>query len=293
MAIQDVLQSLLIDCCQQRAQDLYFRPTVDGWQLAERRATGLVKRAPVDKVVGEKLINRLKYLAGMDISENRRPQTGRTEITVDQEVVYLRLATIGDFLNRESLVVRFIYPLLTTYRCVQASQLQQLEKAVQQSGLILFAGPTGSGKTTSLYYLAEKVMAERMVVTIEDPIEIKQPEFLQLQVNPEAGLSYETLLKISLRLRPDILIIGEIRDLSTAQHAVTAALSGHLVLSTIHARDAQGVVQRLLNLGVEYTQLAACLTSVAYQSLQFNQQHQLAAQYEILTANDLGISNEN
>ena len=292
MAIQDELQTLLVDCCQHRTQDLYFRPIATGWQLAERRATGLVQREPVNQAVGEKLINRLKYLAEMDISENRRPQTGRSEITIDQEVVYLRLATIGDFLNRESLVIRFIYPLLTAYRCAQVSQLAQLEAVVQQSGLVLFAGPTGSGKTTSLYYLASQVMQERMVVTIEDPIEIKQPEFLQLQVKQEAGLSYAALLKISLRLRPDTLIIGEIRDLATAQHAVTAALSGHLVLSTIHARNAQGVVQRLINLGIEPAQLTACLTCVAYQSLVLNSQAQLAAHYDILMAADLEVDDD-
>lgn len=273
---------LLKECIAQQAQDLYLRPIVGGWQLTVRRASGLAKKAELNQLVGEKIINRLKYLADMDISEARRPQTGQTELTVDNEVIYLRLATIGDFLNRESMVIRFIYPLGSTYQCVDQHQLQQLTTATTQSGLILFAGPTGSGKTTSLYYLATAKMQDKMVVAIEDPIEIKQPAFLQLQVNPEAGLSYHELLKISLRLRPDTLIIGEIRDLKTAQIAITAALSGHLVLSTIHARSAKGVIERLLDLGIAPDQIKASLTMVAYQKLQVTATQTMAASYDFL-----------
>ncbi|KRM21212.1 type II IV secretion system family protein [Latilactobacillus graminis DSM 20719] len=271
---------------QEKAQDLYFRPIPTGWVVIARLATRLQTLQTVTESEGHQWLNQLKYQAGMDISETRRPQTGRMSLTVEKAIIYLRLATVGDFLNRESLVVRFIYPIGTTYHCDDSQILTHLNRLIQQPGLLLFAGPTGSGKTTSLYYLAEQVMADKMVVAIEDPIEIQQPAFLQLQVNEAAGLSYAALLKISLRLRPDTLIIGEIRDLQTAQHAISAALSGHLVLSTIHARSTIGVIDRLLDLGISRAQLMACLVGVAYQSLVVDGQ-KVAAHYELATGQQL------
>ncbi|ASN62265.1 Flp pilus assembly complex ATPase component TadA [Latilactobacillus curvatus] len=282
----EVLTTLLQKCATEKAQDLYFRPLSTGWAIIERLATGLKPLQKVTLSEGNQWLNQMKYQAGMDISETRRPQTGRSAIEVAGELIYLRLATVGDFLNRESLVVRFIYPIGQTYHCDDSQILSRLMQLIQQPGLLLFAGPTGSGKTTSLYYLAEQVMQDKMVVAIEDPIEIQQPAFLQLQVNEAAGLTYAALLKISLRLRPDTLIIGEIRDLQTAQHAVSAALSGHLVLSTIHARSTTGVMDRLLDLGISHSQLTACLAGVAYQSLVVEGQN-VAAHYELATAQQL------
>lgn len=282
----ETLTTLLQACAQERAQDLYFQPLTTGWKIVKRLATGIQTVQTISQFQGNQWLNQLKYQAGMDISETRRPQTGRSSLSVAGELVYLRLATVGDFLNRESLVVRFIYPIGQTYHCDDPQILTRLMQLIAQSGLLLFAGPTGSGKTTSLYYLAEQVMQDKMGVAIEDPIEIQQPAFLQLQVNEAAGLTYAALLKISLRLRPDTLIIGEIRDLETAQHAVSAALSGHLVLSTIHARSTSGVLDRLLDLGISHAQLTACLAGVAYQSLVVKGS-KVAAHYELATGQQL------
>ncbi|AWZ41806.1 secretion protein E [Latilactobacillus sakei] len=285
MSTEEKLTTLLKHCAKHHVQDLYFTPTIGGWRLTERRQSDLVTNQELDKPTGTRYLNRLKYMAGMDISETRRAQTGRSELQLADQTIYLRLATVGDFLNRESLVIRFIYPIGAIYHCDDQQILAQLTQMSRQAGLILFAGPTGSGKTTSLYHLAQQSMSAKMVVAIEDPIEIVAPEFLQLQVNDNAGLSYAELLKISLRLRPDTLIIGEIRDLETAQYAVSAALSGHLVLSTIHARSTRGVVARLLDLGISNLQLRACLTGIAYQSL-VTKDDIVQAHYELLTGSD-------
>ena len=129
------------------------------------------------------------------------------------------------------------------------------------------SGPTGSGKTTTMYEVAKKLSPNKVVMTIEDPVEVHEPTFLQSQVNNEAGIDYQSLLKAALRHRPDILIIGEIRDQGTARLAVDAALSGHLVFATVHAKSTLQTISRLESLGIKNDELANCLTAVSYQRL--------------------------
>ena len=143
----------------------------------------------------------------------------------------------------------------------------ELEKGFRQRGLYLFAGPVGSGKTTLMHELAKSLFKGQQVMSIEDPVEIKQEEMLQLQLNEAIGLSYENLIKLSLRHRPDLLIIGEIRDSETARAVVRASLTGATVFSTIHAKSVRGVYERLLELGVSEDELAVVLQGVCYQRL--------------------------
>lgn len=204
----------------------------------------------------------------MAVSEHRRPQLGAFKFTYAHQKINLRLSSVGDYQGRESLVIRFIYPLNDIrFNFLVPHQWERLQQYRQQRGLILFAGPMGAGKTTTMYQLARQLLPKQIVLTIEDPVEIDHPGFIQLQVNELAGMNYESLLKLGLRHRPDVFIIGEIRDSQTAAMSVQAALSGHLVLGTIHARNAYGVVSRLQQLGIDSYYLQQVLTAVSYQRL--------------------------
>lgn len=203
----------------------------------------------------------------MAVTEHRQPQSGGISWPSKEGVVNLRLSTVGDFTGQESLVIRFIYPVSTDYQLLVPAQWQNLHRFARQRGLVLFAGPLGSGKTTTMYRLAREVKKEQVVMTIEDPVEIEEPWFIQTQVNELAGLSYQELLRVSLRHRPHILIIGEVRDPMTAKMAVRAGLAGQLVLATVHARSAGGVYTRLRQLGVSELDLAQAVTGACYQRL--------------------------
>ena len=151
----------------------------------------------------------------------------------------------------------------------------------------MISGPTGSGKTTTLYRLLDKVSDDKLVLTIEDPVEIQQPKFVQLQVNEDASIYYDDLIKVALRHRPEVLLVGEIRDGTTAKAAVQAALSGHLVLSTVHAMSARDVILRLQDLGVEKDKLAVALSGVVYQRLLPTCDNQQAAIIDMLQAPEI------
>ena len=213
-------------------------------------------------------INYFKFNSGLNLGETRRPQMGSMEFTSEtKEKIYLRISTIGNFNNRESLVVRLIYPIINKLNLFRDQDLQMLEFFTRRRGLMIFSGPTGSGKTTLIYYLARKLAKTSMVMSVEDPVEVNEPLFFQTQVNLSAKMTYSEIIKASLRHRPDVLIIGEIRDETSAQAAITAALSGHLVFSTVHARSIYGVIERLTDLGIKFSTLRNCLNSICYQRL--------------------------
>ncbi|WP_201346823.1 GspE family protein, partial [Lactobacillus nasalidis] len=161
---------------------------------------------------------------------------------------------------------RIIYSLAES-RYFLPEQFQELVDLCWRRGLIVTSGPTGSGKTTTMYELARRLSRTKMVMTIEDPVEVHEESFFQAQVNEAAGISYASLLKAALRHRPDVLIIGEIRDEATAHLAVDAALSGHLVLATVHAKSTFQTISRLESLGVKNNELVNCLTAISYQRL--------------------------
>lgn len=159
--------------------------------------------------------------------------------------------------------------------------IEELGKQYRQRGLYLFAGPVGSGKTTLMHELSKSLFKGQQVMSIEDPVEIKQDDMLQLQLNEAIGLTYENLIKLSLRHRPDLLIIGEIRDSETARAVVRASLTGATVFSTIHAKSIRGVYERLLELGVSEEELAVVLQGVCYQRL-IGEEESLTLQTEII-----------
>ncbi|MGY3747759.1 competence type IV pilus ATPase ComGA [Vagococcus salmoninarum] len=268
--MKELARQLLLSGFRNQASDLYFFPNKATYQVSYRFHQQHYSYGKLSRKVGEQLIQYFKYLAEMDVAEKRRVQVGAATITIKRKKYRIRLSTVSDFNNQESLVIRFLHELRTSQELVTFSPqlFYELQQKIQQSGLFLFAGPTGSGKTTTMYQLANtRKNHEKQVITIEDPVEIQGADFLQLQVNPKIGATYEQLIKACLRHRPDILIIGEIRDEETAKSVIRGALTGHTIFSTIHGLDKYSVIARLLELGVSREDLRQCLRGVVYQKI--------------------------
>jgi competence protein ComGA len=230
------------------ASDIYLFPQRHGYQLRIRYPDGIEtegKLIPIEKATV--WINLLKYRAGMNLSEHRRVQQGA--VYLDAAHCYLRLSSAGDFRDGESMVIRLIAAVPPVTASGEAG-MQMLQTLAEQRGLLTVCGPTGAGKTTLLYQLAQRLADDRVVMTIEDPVEITEPQFLQLQVNNAAGMTYASLLKATLRHRPDVVIIGELRDAETARAACEAALAGHIVMATVHTKSPRDVPLRLISMGV-------------------------------------------
>ena len=213
------------------------------------------------------LLTYLKFTSGMDIGETRKPQNGTMEHE-DHQKYSLRLSTLPVG-STESLAIRILPQeenLSLDQLFLFPNQLTKIKDWItNQAGLILFTGPTGSGKSTTLYSLLQSILQEKsyQTITLEDPIEKEIDHILQVQVNEKAGITYQSGLKAALRHDPDIIMIGEIRDKYTAQFAFEASLTGHLVLSTLHAKDAQGTINRLVEMGISHTELQQSLIAVA------------------------------
>lgn len=272
MNIKHFGQQLLRKGIKTMASDLYLFPSGEQvYELKFRYHDKSYLEQEVSREEADKLIAFFKYLGGMDVSEKRKVQVGGTTVARGKKNYRIRLSTVADYLNRETLVIRFLYSRESgqKLRYILPEQWLFLTSQIKNKGLYLFSGPTGAGKTTTMYCLAHTFFQERQgqILTIEDPVEITDAAFLQFQVNEKIGLTYEELVKVCLRHRPDLLIIGEIRDESTARMALQAALTGHLVFSTIHAKDKQNIRQRLLDLKASPIVLDQCIQGMVYQEL--------------------------
>jgi len=249
-------------------QDIYILPIEDKVRIFTRKGSRQVIFKELDTCEGEKLIFHFKFIGSMDVGEKRKAQVGAVTYKINQEEIRLRLSTVGDFRQRESLVIRFLHVFGNSREnYFLPKQLTIIRSQVKRRGLHLFCGPVGSGKTTLMYKLAKETDQFQQVITIEDPVEIEEEAFLQLQTNTKIDLTYDVLIKACLRHRPDILIIGEIRDGLTAQAAIRAALTGHTVFATIHARSISGVYERLAELGIQLSEITECVASIIYQRL--------------------------
>lgn len=247
------------------ASDLYILPTSKHYRLIYRCHERMIHESHLSLEEGEQLILFFKYLGEMDVGERRRPQLGSCCFLAFDKEVRLRVSSVGNYRQQESLVIRFLHRHSQTTYFFSINQWANLQKRTQRSGLHLFSGPVGSGKTTSMYQLAKE--KERQVITIEDPVEIEEESFLQLQVQQKIQVGYDELIKLCLRHRPDLMIIGEIRDELTAQYAIRAALTGHCVFATIHAKSIHGVWQRLTELKIPATEMRQCVSTIIYQRL--------------------------
>ena len=264
--IQHLAKKMIAEAVEKHVSDLYLVPRADTYQLFERYDDERHFVGEYDEAEFAALISHFKFVAGMNVGEKRRSQQGSCDYDYGEGQISLRLSTVGDYRNKESLVIRFLYEDVKDLR-FWFDAVEEVSKEIKGRGLYLFSGPVGSGKTTLMYHLARLKFQHQQVLTIEDPVEIKQDNMLQLQLNEAIGATYDNLIKLSLRHRPDLLIIGEIRDKETARAVIRASLTGATVFSTVHAKSISGVYARLLELGVSEEELKNALQGIAYQRL--------------------------
>ena len=266
--MQNYFKSLLKEAVDSNSTDIYLLPDEEHYQIKFHDGSRPRSFRIISQLIATKLFSFLKFRAQMNITENRRPQMGSMDWPLDKQNLSLRISTVGDFKNQETMVIRILYDReIHNLVWLKKEQFSHLKQIIPSQGLVVVAGPTGSGKTSTIHELLREYASDKLVLTIEDPVEIKNSRFVQLQVNQHASMTYLDLIKVALRHHSDILLIGEIRDSQTAQATIQAALSGHLVFSTIHANSASTVGNRLLELGVDKTLLKDVLKVTIYQRL--------------------------
>ncbi|NLE71329.1 MAG: Flp pilus assembly complex ATPase component TadA [Actinomycetales bacterium] len=263
---------LVTQAIQDRASDIHIEPAEKDL-LVRYRIDGVLhemQRAP--KQIQSGVISRLKIMSDIDIAERRKPQDGRMSVVHNGRKVDLRVATLPTVWG-EKVVMRILDNSTASLDLRELSFLDDNFQVYQESytkpyGMILVTGPTGSGKSTTLYATLNAVSRPEInVITVEDPVEYRLPGINQVQVNPKAGLTFASALRSILRSDPDVVLIGEIRDHETAQIAIEAALTGHLVLSTLHTNDAPSAVTRLIEMGIEPFLVGSALDCVVAQRL--------------------------
>jgi MSHA biogenesis protein MshE len=267
-----LLQSVFDDASQVRASDIHIEPQAERLQIRFRIDGVLHLQTEADRKIGPALALRLKLMSGLDISEKRLPQDGRFAIKVKQQQLDVRLSTMPTQYG-ESVVMRLLNQSGGTLKLdhigMPPAMLKRFRAIIQRpNGLVLVTGPTGSGKTTTLYgALGELNTTERKLITVEDPVEYRLPGINQVQVNEKIELTFARVLRAALRQDPDVVLVGEMRDQETAQIGMRAALTGHLVLSTLHTNDAVSTPVRLLDMGVPSYMVATSLQAVLAQRL--------------------------
>jgi type II secretory ATPase GspE/PulE/Tfp pilus assembly ATPase PilB-like protein/CheY-like chemotaxis protein len=268
-----LVDTLIADGITSRASDIHVEP-VEGGVVVRYRIDGVLRQImKIPRSAGIPLVSRVKIMSGMDIADRLRPQDGRCRVAVNGNPVDLRVSTLPASLG-EKLVIR-ILNTKSTILSLDALGLEEDERAVMtklllnKEGILLVTGPTGSGKTTTLYAALRQVQGDKVnIVTVEDPVEYRLgSNIVQVQVNEKAGLTFASALRSILRQDPDVVLIGEIRDMETAQIALQASLTGHLVLSTLHTNDAPNTVTRLVDMGMEAYKIAAALRGILAQRL--------------------------
>jgi MSHA biogenesis protein MshE len=267
-----LLQTVFEDAAQVRASDIHIEPQEKTLQIRFRIDGVLHMQTEVDPKIATALALRLKLMSGLDISEKRLPQDGRFNVRVKNRSVDVRISTMPTQYG-ESVVMRLLnqdegVPSLERLG-FPADMLKRFREIFHRSqGMVLVTGPTGSGKTTTLYaVLAELNSVERKIITVEDPVEYRLPGINQVQVNEKIDLSFSRVLRSTLRQDPDIVLVGEMRDQETAQIGMRAAMTGHMVLSTLHTNDAVSTPVRLLDMGVPPYMVAMSVHAVLAQRL--------------------------
>lgn len=263
---------LISQAIQDRASDIHIEPTERSLAVRYRIDGVLHEMQQAPKAIQNGVISRLKIMADIDIAERRRPQDGRMSVSHGGRKIDLRVATLPTVWG-EKIVMRILDTSESSLSINDLAMLDVNLQAFQSSyqkpyGMILVTGPTGSGKSTTLYTtLHEVAKPEINVITVEDPVEYRMPGINQVQVNPKAGLTFASALRSILRSDPDVVLIGEIRDHETAQIAIEAALTGHLVLSTLHTNDAPSAITRLIEMDIEPFLVGSAIDCVVAQRL--------------------------
>lgn len=267
-----LLQSIFQDAVQVRASDIHIEPDESVLRIRQRVDGVLQEQVMKERRIAPALVLRLKLLSGLDISEKRLPQDGRFSLKVKDRKLDIRLSTMPIEYG-ESVVMRLLDQTDGAAKLenvgMPEEMLHRFRRLIHMPhGLILVTGPTGSGKTTTLYgALQELNEVGKKIITVEDPVEYRLHRINQVQVNPKIDLSFAKVLRAALRQDPDILLVGEIRDTETAEIALRAAMTGHLVLSTLHTNDAVSSAMRLVDMGAESFLAATALRAVVAQRL--------------------------
>ncbi|MBC7074848.1 MAG: type II/IV secretion system protein [Syntrophomonadaceae bacterium] len=267
-----MVNSIITQAVQGRCSDIHIEPQEHNMRVRFRLDGELYEVMEIPKTLSPVITSRLKIMASMDITEKRIPQDGRFRINIEGHEIDLRASTLPTHYG-EKIVLRILdgsYALTRIDELGFNAENRDLLVSLAQSphGMIIATGPTGSGKTTTLYsIIAEINSADVNIITIEDPIEYAIPGINQVQIQPKAGLTFASGLRSILRQDPDVIMVGEIRDRETARLAVQAALTGHLVLSTMHTNSAAGAIARIIDMGVENFLIASSLRGVISQRL--------------------------
>jgi type IV pilus assembly protein PilB len=270
--IVKLVQAILTQAVSDRASDVHIEPTEKDVRVRFRVDGVLHEVMHSPKTIQGGLISRLKVMADLNIAEKRVPQDGRVSIRIGTKQLDLRMATLPTVFG-EKIVIRILDKSNALIPLSELGFLPDAYKRYEQSfrrpyGALLVTGPTGSGKSTTLYGTLNILNSpDRHVITVEDPVEYRLPGVNQMQVNPKAGLSFASALRSILRADPDIILIGEIRDRETAMIAVESALTGHLVLSSLHTNDAPSAITRLIEMEVETFLVASAIDCVVAQRL--------------------------
>ena len=263
---------LLLDALRMGASDVHVESVADGVRVRYRLDGVLQEVSRLADQYRAAVISRIKIMAGLDIAERRMAQDGRARLRLADREVDVRVSTLPA-LHGESVVLRVLdhagHGRNLSELGMAPGVREQFEQLLKRtSGIVLVTGPTGSGKTTTLYAALERVNAPGVkIVTVEDPVEYQIPGVIQIPVNPKAGFSFDGALRSMLRHDPDVIMVGEMRDRVTAELAIQAALTGHLVFSTLHTTDAASAITRLVEMGIEPYLVAATVQGIVAQRL--------------------------
>lgn len=267
-----LLNLVFSQAIRERASDLHFEPCKDEFRVRARIDGFLREIVKVPKELALALVSRIKVLSGLDVSESRIPQDGRLMVETENVSVDLRVATLPTVFG-ESAVLRVLdrrqFELSFEELGIEESLRKRIKTALRRpQGLILVSGPSGSGKTTTLYACLKEIKnTTAKMITVEDPVEYDMSEILHIPINLKIGLDFAKVLRHLLRHDPDIIMIGEIRDIETAEFSIRAALTGHLVLTSLHANDVPSSITRLIDMGVEPFLVSSTLSIVITQRL--------------------------
>lgn len=263
---------ILQQAIRDKASDIHFEPFEDQFRIRYRIDGALYEMAPPPKSLALPVISRVKVLANLNIAEQRIPQDGRIKMTISGRPVDLRVSTLPTQFG-ESVVLRVLDKSVVNLDLEKLSMSDEVKENIRKlvkmpNGIFIVTGPTGSGKTTTLYSALREVnTTDIKILTSEDPVEYEIDGIMQVQINHQVGLDFAKCLRAFLRQDPDKIMVGEIRDLETAQIAVQASLTGHVVLATLHTNDSPGAVTRLIDMGLEPFLIAASLEGVLGQRL--------------------------
>ncbi len=273
-SVVKLVNEILIEAANERASDIHIEPE-EGSLRIRYRIDGLLQTQPMPPEITRfqaAIISRLKIMARLNIAEKRLPQDGRIKMRVQHREIDVRVSIIP-MIHGEGIVMRLLDKGRMVFNLANVGMLEDTYKTFKQlidrpHGILLVTGPTGSGKSTTLYSALNEIKDETLkIITVEDPVEYQQPGISQIQVHSKIGLTFATSLRSILRHDPDVVLIGEMRDLETAEAAIQASLTGHLVFSTLHTNDASSAFTRLIDMGIEPFLVASTVEGVMAQRL--------------------------